>query len=384
MLPIAQSRRAVQKLHSKRMEQVPFFDLKRQYKNIEGEVKTALEKVMDSCAFSGGQFADQFEKEFAEYVGTAYARGTNNGTSAIHLALLALGVEPGDEVIVPAHTFIASAWGASYLSATPVFVDCLPDTWEIDPAAVEKAITKKTRAIVAVHLYGMPADMNALKKISDAHKLLLIEDCAQAHGARYEGKKVGSIGAAGCFSFYPSKNLGAFGEAGSITTNDADAAEKISMLRSHGAKVRYHHDMVGYNMRLEGIQGAVLSVKLKYLDKWNKRKSSIVTRYRSEISNPGITFQAPTPKAVPAYHLCVVAVEERQKFIDYLSARGIGTALHYPIPCHLQKAYAALGYKKGDLPHTEYIAEHCVSLPLFPEMTDEEVGLVISAVNAYA
>ncbi len=366
------------------MEPVPFFNLTRQYKNLEAEIKASLERVMETTAFSGGEFSDKFEKEFAEYIGTSYSRGLNSGTSALHLALIALGIKAGDEVIVPAHTFIASAWGASYIGATPVFVDCLPDTWEIDPAAVEKAITPKTKAIIAVHLYGMPADMDSLQKISKAHNIPIVEDCAQAHGALYNGLKVGSIGAIGCFSFYPSKNLGAFGEAGAITTNDQSIADQISMLRSHGAKVRYYHDVVGYNMRLEGMQGAVLSVKLPHLNAWNARKGDIVARYRNEIKNSKVTFQAVTPNATPAYHLCVVAVDERQKFIDHLSSQGIGTALHYPIPCHLQKVYAPLGYKKGDLPNAERIAECCVSLPLFPEMTDDEVSRVITAVNSFA
>jgi dTDP-4-amino-4,6-dideoxygalactose transaminase len=365
------------------MNEIPFFDLKRQRKNIRVEVDTAIYDVLENTAFSGGDFSEKFEKEFAQYCNTAYARGVDNGTSAIHLALRALGIGPGDEVIVPAHTFIASAWGISYVGATPVFVDSLPDTWEVDPAAVEKAITPKTRAIVAVHLYGVPADLSALTKIATAHNIPLIEDCAQAHGALYEGKKVGSIGTVGCFSFYPSKNLGAYGEAGGLTTNDEHIATKVAMMRSHGAKVRYEHEMLGYNMRLDGIQGAVLSVKLKYLDAWNARKSIIVDAYRSGIKNSKVKLQAVTPNSTPAYHLFVVTVDDRQKFINHLKSQGVGTALHYPIPCHLQKAYEPLGHKKGDLPVAEYIAEHCVSLPLFPEMTDEEVAHIIKVVNSY-
>jgi dTDP-4-amino-4,6-dideoxygalactose transaminase len=367
------------------MDQVPFFDLKRQYKSIEGEIKASLEAVMEAAAFSGGPFVTSFEQEFAAYCQAAYARGVNSGTSSIHLALSAIGVGLGDEVIVPAHTFIASVWGASYLGATPVFVDSLSDTWEIDPSAIEKAITPKTKAIIAVHLYGVPADLDAITKIAEAHAIPLVEDCAQAHGALYNGKKVGGIGAAGCFSFYPSKNLGAYGAGGAVVTNREDISKKIEALRNHGiAKEKYVHEMLGYNARMDGMQAAVLSVKLKHLDAWNAQKAKIVARYRNEIKNPKVTMQAVTPNATPAYHLFVVTVDDRQKFISHLAAQGVATALHYPIPCHLQKAYATLGYKKGDLPNAEYIAEHCVSLPLFPEMTDDEATQVIGAVNSYA
>ena len=362
---------------------VPFFDLKRQYAKLKHEIDPAIARVLEATAFSGGPFADKFEKEFAAYCGSTYSRGLNSGTSALHLALLALGIQPGDEVIVPAHTFIASAWGISYIGATPVFVDSLPDTWEIDPAAVERAITPKTKAIIAVHLYGVPADLSALQKIASARNIQIIEDCAQAHGALYQGKKVGSIGAAGCFSFYPSKNLGAYGEAGAVTTNTEEVARRVEILRSHGAEVRYVHQTIGYNMRMDGIQGAVLSAKLPHLDSWNARKAAIVQKYRKGIINPQVTLQAITPGATPAYHLFVITTPNRQKFIDHLQSRGVATALHYPIPCHLQQAYEYLGYKKGDLPNAEYIAGHCVSLPLFPELTDEEVERVIQAVNSY-
>jgi dTDP-4-amino-4,6-dideoxygalactose transaminase len=365
------------------MDPIPFFDLKRQYHQLKAEISPAIESVLEAAAFSGGVYVDTFEKEFAHYCGTQYARGVNSGTSSLHLALLALGVQQGDEVIVPAHTFIASAWGASYLGATPVFVDCLPTTWEIDPSAVEKAITQKTRAIIAVHLYGVPVDMDALTKIATAHGLPLIEDCAQAHGALYKGTKVGGIGKIGCFSFYPSKNLGAYGAGGAIVTNNESLAHTISMLRNHGIQEKYIHEIVGYNMRMDGIQGAVLSVKLRHLDDWNKRKSVIVNKYRGGIHNPHVTLQIIPSDVTPAYHLFVITTPKQQKFIDHLKSRGIATALHYPLPCHLQQAYSYLGYKKGDFPHAEYIADHCVSLPLFPELTDEEVSRVIGAVNTY-
>ncbi len=366
------------------MEQVPFFDLKRQHAALRDEIAPAIEAVMQKTAFSGGEFTDKFEKEFAEYCGVKYARGVGSGTSALHLALLALCVGPGDEVIVPSHTFIASAWGISYVGANPVFVDCLPDTWEIDPAAVEKAITDKTRAIVAVHLYGVPCDMGALRKIAKKHGLFLVEDCAQAHGALYRGSMVGGIGDVGAYSFYPSKNLGAYGEGGAIVTNDADVAERVRMLRSHGEKEKYAHEMIGYNERMDGIQAAILSVKLKYLDRWNARKTDIVKKYVEGIKNPSITLQVVPTDVTPAYHLFVITTENRKACIEHMKSRGIDTSMHYPTPCHLQKAYTSLGYTRGDFPHTEYVADHCISLPLFGEMTDGEVERVIEAVNAYA
>jgi dTDP-4-amino-4,6-dideoxygalactose transaminase len=366
------------------MDTIPFFDLKRQYANLRDELAPAIEAVLDKTAFSGGEFADQFEKEFADYCGIRHMLGVNSGTAAIHFALLALGIGPGDEVIVPAHTFIASASGISYTGAKPVFVDSLADTWEVDPSAVEKAITKKTRALIVVHLYGVPCELYELKRIAMEHGLALIEDCAQAHGALYQGTKVGSIGEVSAFSFYPSKNLGAYGEAGAVGTDEEKVAELVEMFRSHGANTKYSHEILGYNERMDGIQGAVLSVKLRHLDQWNKRKSVISNKYFEGIKNPLITLQSIPKEVTPAHHLFVVLVHDRSKFIEYLKARGVGSALHYPIPCHLQKAYRTLGYAKGDLPKAEHIADHCVSLPLFPELTDKEVETVIDVVNAYA
>ena len=365
------------------MDRVPFFDLKRQHAALRGELMPAIESVIAKSAFSGGEFVEVFEKQFAEYCGAKYARGVGSGTAALHLALLALGVGPEDEVIVPSHTFIASAWGISYVGAKPVFVDCLPDTWEIDPAAVEKALTEKTRAIIGVHLYGVPCDMGTLKKIAKEYNLFLIEDCAQAHGALYGDMKVGTIGDIGCFSFYPSKNLGAVGEAGAIITNDANVAEKVRMLRSHGEKEKYVHEMVGYNERMDGIQAAVLSVKLKHLDAWNTRKAEVVKKYVDGIKNPAVILQVIPADVTSAYHLFVITTDNRKAFIEHVRSHGIDTSMHYPTPCHLQKAYTPLGYSRGDFLNTEYVADHCVSLPLFPELTDEEVDRVIEAVNSY-
>ena len=343
----------------------------------------AIEEVCEETAFSGGKFADRFDKEFAEYIGVKAASGVDNGTSAIQLAMLALGIGEGDEVIVPANTYIASAWGVTYTGATPVFVDCTEDTWEIDPEVIEKKITKKTKAIIGVHLYGQPFEFGKVKEIADKHGLYVVEDCAQAHNARYEGKMVGGLGDIGCFSFYPGKNLYAFGEAGSVTSNNKDYIDYINILKNQGCKVRYYHDVVGYNMRMEGIQGAVLSVSLKYLKEWTCRRQDIGWRYMREIVNPLIRMQAHPDNTEPVFHLFVITVPDAEAFLHFMEEKGIECNRHYPVPCHLQRAYAHLNYRKGDCPNAEYLAEHCITLPMFPEMTEEEIQLVINACNEY-
>ena len=364
-------------------DRIKRIDLSRDYQAHKEEYKKAIEAVCEETAFSGGKYADAFDKEFAEFVGTKYASGVNNGTSALHLAMLALGVGPGDEVIVPANTFIATAWGVSYTGATPVFADCTADTWEIDPKSVEEKITDKTKGIIGVHLYGQPFEYNKIREIADKHGLFVVEDCAQAHNALYEGKQVGTLGELGCFSFYPGKNLYAFGEGGSVTTDKEAYFKHINRLKNQGSDIRYYHDEVGYNMRLEGIQGAVLSVSLKYLPEWTNNRIAIGERYIHEITNPLITMQAHPDNTRPVYHLFVITVPDREDFMEYMEAQNIECNMHYPLPCHLQKAYASLGYKKGDCPHAEYLAEHCVTLPLFPEMRKDEVDRVIKACNEY-
>ncbi len=364
-------------------ERIKRIDLSRDYNNHKKEYLEAIEAVCNDTAFSGGKYADTFDKEFADFVGVKYAAGVNNGTSALHLAMLALGVGPGDEVIVPANTFIATAWGVSYTGATPVFADCTADTWEIDPASVESKITEKTKGIIGVHLYGQPFEYNEIRKIADKHGLFVVEDCAQAHNALYEGKQVGTLGELGCFSFYPGKNLYAFGEGGSVTTDNEDYYKHINRLKNQGSDIRYYHDEIGYNMRLEGIQGAVLSVSLKYLKEWTQKRIAIGERYIKEINNPLLTMQVHPENTTPVYHLFVITVEEREKFIQYMEDLNIECNMHYPLSCHLQKAYAYLGYEKGDCPNAEYLAEHCVTLPLFPEMQKEEVDRVIKACNEY-
>ena len=358
-------------------------DLKGQHQQIKQEVFEAFEKVYENTAFSGGSFVESFEKDFAQFCDTKYAIGVNNGTSALHLAMIALGIGQGDEVIVPANTFIATAWGVSYVGATPVFVDCLPDTWEIDPAKAEAAITPRTKAIAGVHLYGQPFDIDAVAAICKKHGIYLIEDAAQAQGARYKGQPVGGFGEMACFSFYPGKNLGACGEAGGITTNNESYYKHLQSLRSHGMTVRYYHDELGFNMRMGGLEGASLSIKLKYLPGWNQRRQEIAKRYQQEISNDKIQMQVQPEGHESVFHLFVVTTADRDGLIKYLNERNIFPGLHYPVPCHLQKAYTHLGYKEGDCPNSEYLASHCVSLPMYAELTDEEVKYVIDTLNQY-
>ena len=359
-------------------------DLTRDYGKHREEYLEAIKKVCEETAFSGGKYADAFDREFAEYVGTKYACGVNNGTSALHCAMLALGVGPGDEVIVPANTYIATAWGVSYTGATPVFADCTKDTWELDPEAIEARITPRTKGIIGVHLYGQPFDYAGVKNIADKYGLCVVEDCAQAHGAVFEGKHVGTLGEMGCFSFYPGKNLYAFGEGGSITCDNEAYYKHMTRLKNQGCDVRYYHDEIGYNYRLEGLQGAVLSVSLKYLPEWTARRQEIGKRYLREIKNPLFTMQVHPENTEPVFHLFVATLPDRDDFVRYMEKADVECNMHYPVPCHLQKAYASLGYQKGDCPNAEYLAEHCVTLPLFPEMKEEEIAWVIALCNAYA
>ena len=362
---------------------INFMDLKRQYEAHKEGLLDAIRSVCEETAFSGGKFAEHFEKEFAEYCGCKFASGLNNGTTALHLAMVALGIKAGDEVIIPANTFIATAWGPTYTGATPVFVDCTPDTWEIDPAKIENVITKNTKAIIGVHLYGQPFDIDAVKLIADKHDLYFVEDCAQAHSATYKGKHVGTFGEIGCFSFYPGKNLGAYGEGGLVISNKKEYIDHINKLKNHGSSVRYYHDIIGYNYRLDGIQGAVLSYKLKYLEEWTARRRKIAEMYFDGIKNPAIAMQAQPETVKSVFHLFVITMPDRDKFVAHLKENNIICGFHYPVPCHLQKVYEHFGYEKGSMPNAEYLAEHCVSLPMFPELTDEEVSIVIDTCNSF-
>ena len=286
-------------------KKIGFLDLKEQYKEIKDEVVPALLEVCENTAFAGGPYVEKFEKSFAAYCGSEFAVGVNSGTSALHLALLALGIGPGDEVIVPADTFIATAWAVSYVNAVPVFVDCLEDTWNISPEEVRKNITDKTKAVIGVHLYGQPFHIDEVEKITKEHNLYLVEDCAQAHGAKYKGKGVGTTGEMGCFSFYPGKNLGAFGEGGAVITGNKDYDSLVRSLRNHGSTERYYHDRIGFNMRMDGFQGAVLNIKLRYIDKWNNRRKEIAAMYQKGIKQGGVKLSISRNGQIP-YIICLL------------------------------------------------------------------------------
>lgn len=350
---------------------VPFLDLKGQYAQIKDEVNAAIQKVLDSCAFVLGPSVKEFEENYAGFCGVKHCVAVDTGTSALHLALLAAGVGPGDEVITAANTFIATCEAISYCGARPVLVDADPVTYTLDPGLLEAAITQKTKAIVPVHLYGRPADMDAINAVAKAHKLAVIEDACQAHGATYKGKRAGSLGLAGCFSFYPGKNLGAYGEGGAIVTNDDALAEDMRRRRDHGSMQKYHHDVIGYNYRLEGIQGAVLNVKLAHLPKWNELRQAHANRYRELLADANLVLPPADDDALSVYHLFVVQVDDRSRFQEDMRDEGVGTLIHYPIPVHKQKAYADQTWPS--FPVTERMAGRIVSLPMFPELTDKQI-----------
>ena len=352
---------------------VPYFDLTAQYEQLRPEISEAMERVSRKAAFILGEEVERFEHAFAAFCGVKHCVALNSGTSALHLALLAAGIGPGDEVITTSNTFIATVEAISYTGATPVFADIHPGTANIDPVAIEQAISKKTRAIIPVHLYGRPADLNAITEIADRHKLTLIEDACQAHGASYEGKRVGGLTHSAAFSFYPGKNLGAYGEGGALTTNDDEVAGLARSLRSHGEVERYVHKYVGYNYRMDGFQAAVLNVKMKYLESWTAKRREVSTRYREYLSGSRVEMPQDPPGSDSVYHLFVAYVDERDKVRSRLAELGVQTAVHYPIPVHRQAAFQHLGYTIGSLPHTERACERVLSMPLFPEMSADQV-----------
>lgn len=363
------------------MIKLDFMNLTRQYEDLKEEVRQAFDGVCSQAAFVGGPYVKKFEDEFSSFMDARHTIGVSNGTDALFLACKALGIGPGDEVIVPANTFIASAWGPIHAGADVVFSDCQKDTWEIDPKSVEDCLTKKTRAIVGVHLYGQPFDVDSIKKIADENGLYLIEDCAQAHCATYKDRYVGTFGEASAFSFYPGKNLGAYGDAGAVVTNNDDIDSMIRILRNQGSNVRYHHEVVGYNMRLDGIQAAILSVKLKYLKSWTRRRQDVAALYDCKIANKNIIKQKRLDCGESVYHLYVVCVDDRKAFMKHMKENGVQCGIHYPIPCHLQSSM-----KKEEIrecPNAEFQSEHCVSLPMFPEITDAEINCVIELCNSY-
>ncbi|MBF0301285.1 MAG: aminotransferase class I/II-fold pyridoxal phosphate-dependent enzyme [Oligoflexia bacterium] len=356
---------------------VNFVDLKRQYHTIKEEIHTAIDNVIGKTAFAAGPFVKEFEENFAKAHDVSYCVGVNSGTSALHIAMMALGITHGDEVIVPANTFFATPEAVSLTGAIPVFVDCEDRFYNIDVKQIEKAISAKTKAIIPVHLYGQAASILELKKIADKHKIHLIEDCAQSQLATLDGKKVGSFGIMGCFSFYPGKNLGAYGEAGAVTTNDSELYAKLLALRDHGSSKKYYHDYLGHNYRMEGLQGAILNVKLKYLDEWNEKRRNNAHLYKKHLEDcDQIILPEEFSNAKHVYHLFIVRVQRREELIKYLQDNGIHTGIHYPIPCHLQNAYKFLDYKKGSLVNSERFADEILSLPMYPELTEEEIKYV--------
>jgi dTDP-4-amino-4,6-dideoxygalactose transaminase len=359
--------------------QVPFLDLKAQNRSIWDELQGALAPVMENAQFILGPAVERFENDFAEYVGVKHCVGLNNGTSALQMALIALDIKPGDEIITTPHTWISTSWAISYVGAKPVYVDIDPKSYNIDPARIEAAITTKTKAILPVHLYGQSADLTALRAIADKHGLVLLEDAAQAHGARWNGQRTGSVGHAGCFSFYPGKNLGAFGEAGAVVTNDADVAARIRRLRDHAQDGRHNHVEIGFNTRMEGVQGAVLQVKLKHLDGWNARRQAHAERYRQLLEGAkGVqTPKTPHPDA-HVWHVYAVLVSgvDREAVRARMNEAGVATGVHYPTIVPLQPAYANLGHRPGDFPIAEDAASRCISLPMFAELMDEQIDHV--------
>lgn len=352
---------------------VPFLNLKAQYASIKQEVDPAIQSILNSCAFAGGPAVEAFEKAFALYCGAKYCIAVGNGTSALELILRSEGIGEGDEVITVANSFFASAEAISNANAIPVLVDCCEEDALIDTSKIEAAITLKTKAIIPVHLYGQCADLDAIRMIAEEHRLLVIEDACQAHGSTYKGGKAGNMAHAAAFSFYPGKNLGAYGEGGAITTNDEHLAQKIRMLRDHGMPEKYVHAVIGRNERLDGIQGAVLSVKLPHLDDWNTARRSHANLYRALLSaETRIKLFDAHPDRESNYHLFVVRVQNRDAVQAKLKEKGIATGIHYPIPIHLQRAYATK-WKKGDFPVSEVLASEILSLPMYAELTDEMI-----------
>ena len=363
---------------------IPFVDLKAQYRSIKPEVTAAIAGVLESCEFTLGSEVAAFEKEFAAYCDAEHGVGVNSGTSALHLALLAAGVGPGDEVITVPFTFLATVSAIDYTGARPVFVDVDPRTLTMDPAALEAAITPRTRAVIPVHLYGRPADMDPIVAIARHHGLVVIEDAAQAHGADYKGRRVGTLGDMACFSFYPGKNLGAYGEGGLVVSDSPEYTRTLRMLRDWGAEKKYEHVLKGYNYRMEGIQGAVLRVKLRHLDDWTEARRAAASRYDELLVDSGVETPPPAPEARHVYHIYAVRTASRQAWQDALQRQGIQTGVHYPVPVHLQPAFADLGYRAGQFPASERAAKEVLSLPMFPELTAEQCETVCGAVRRLA
>jgi dTDP-4-amino-4,6-dideoxygalactose transaminase len=361
--------------------EIPIFTPVRQYLNLKEEIDNVIQKILNRGDFILGEEVKEFEQSVARYLGVKHAIGVASGTDALQIALMAIGLKPGDEVITTPFTFVATAETIVLLGGKPVYVDIDERTYNINPELIEDKITEKTKAIIPVHLYGQPAEMEKILDIARRYNLYVIEDSAQAFGAEYKGRKVCTFGDIACISFFPTKNLGAFGDAGMVVTNSDDLAEKIRMIRVHGSKKRYHHELLGVNSRLDTLQAGILLVKLKYVDEWNKRRIEIANRYSNSLKDIDSII---TPYAEPynkhIYHQFTIRTNRRDELIEFLKGRGIQTAVHYPIPLHLQKAFSYFGYKEGDFPIAEKCSREVLSLPMFPELRDDEVDYVIGSI----
>jgi dTDP-4-amino-4,6-dideoxygalactose transaminase len=356
---------------------IPFLDLKAQYQQMKPEIDAAVIRVIDSAHFVLGPEVAAFEERFASYCNVRHCLAVNSGTSALHLALLAAGVGAGDEVITVSMTFVATTAAILYSGARPVFVDVDPVTWTINPSLIEAAITPRTKAILPVHLHGLMADMDAIMEIARRHDLVVIEDAAQAHGAEYKGRRAGSIGDLGCFSFYPGKNLGAYGEAGAVVSNHSEFAQRIALLRDWGQESKYNHVVPGYNYRMDGIQGAVLNVKMNYIEAWTEARRSVASYYDHLLEKHRCRRPVPPQHSRHVYHVYAIGLAQRDEAQKALQAAGIGVGIHYPVPVHLQKAYGGLGYGAGDFPITELLADQFLSVPIYAELRPEQVSKVV-------
>ena len=360
---------------------IPFVDLPAQFRALKPEIDAAVAKVFENAQFILGPAVAAFERDFAGFCQTSEAIGVNSGTSALHLSLLAAGVGPGDEVITVPFTFVATVAAIEYAGATPVLVDVEPEFLTMDPAKLEAAITPRTKAIIPVHLFGQPADMDPIMAIARQHNLVVIEDACQAHGSEYKGKRCGSIGQIGCFSFYPGKNLGAYGEGGAVVTSDPGMAKKIRLLRAWGEEVRYEHKYRAFNYRMDGVQGAILGVKLRHLEAWTEARRRNAAEYGRQLAETSVTLPGERRDVRHVYHLYVVRLQQRDVWRDRLNEAGVQTGVHYPIPVHLQPAYRDLGYSAGDFPVCEQASLEVLSLPMFPELTEGQIGEVASALR---
>ena len=365
--------------------QVPFVDLKMQYQNLKSELQPVIEDVCAGARFIMGPELSDFEGKFAKFVGARHVVGVSTGTDALMMALRAAGVGAGDEVITAANTFIATVLGISAAGASPVLVDCDEDYYTVDPVKIESAVTNRTRAIIPVHLYGQPADMKPILEIAKKHGLLIIEDACQSHGSEYHGKVTGTFGIAGCFSFFPGKNLGAYGDGGGVATDDPAIDDRLRMLRNYGQRKKYHHEVKGWNYRLDNLQAGILNVKLKHLADWNRARAAAAREYTKLLSKLRDFIVTPQerPDCTHVYHLYIVRAKKRDNLQDFLQEKGVSTGIHYPIPIHLLPAYKELGGKKGDFPLTERFADEILSLPMFPEITKEQIAYTVRCIEEF-